>query len=177
MSMRLHKAIRKAGKSSPAVFAFSDPRPLLRDFTKNIAAKAKPSTSTNPILGLRAEGFRKPMSSEPALSHRPWISTLGATQHVGLYPIMPSYKLTRGEQDSFDRLKVLSCRMRSDEGKTTLERQNARAKAQTEGCYRSTEFEIVVPRSSCRKIFCQNTSSQQKAEKGETGKSFEQQPI
>ena len=78
MILRPPKAIRKPGKSGPAVFAFSDPRPLLRDFTKNIDAKAKPSTSTSPILSLRTEGFTKPMSSEPAPSHRPWISTLGA---------------------------------------------------------------------------------------------------
>src|SRR5215467_3133458 len=33
-------------------------------------------------------------------------------QHAGLYAIMPSYKVTRGEQDFFCKLKVLSCRMR-----------------------------------------------------------------
>ena len=73
------KAIRKPGKSGPAVFAFWDPGPPLRGFTKNIDAKAKPSASISPSLDLCAEGFAKPMSSEPAPSHQPWIGTPGAT--------------------------------------------------------------------------------------------------
>src|SRR5207302_8485821 len=73
------KAIRKPGKSGPAVFAFWDPGPPLRGFTKNIDAKAKPSASISPSLDLGAEGFAQPMSSEPAPSHRPWIATPGAT--------------------------------------------------------------------------------------------------
>jgi hypothetical protein len=72
---RSFQAIRKPGKSGPAVFAFWDPGPPLQGFTKNMDAKAKPSASISPFLDLRAEGFAKPMSSEPAPSHRPWIGT------------------------------------------------------------------------------------------------------
>jgi len=52
------KAIRRPGKSGPAVFAFSDPRPPLRDFTQNIDARAKPSLH-KPIAGLTSRGFGK----------------------------------------------------------------------------------------------------------------------
>ena len=112
MIMRPPKAIRKPGKNSPGVFAFSDPRPLLRDFTKNIDAKAKPSTSTSPILSLRAESFTKPMSSEPAPSHRPWISTLGATPASRALPYHAGLQTYTRRTGFFCRLKVLSCRMR-----------------------------------------------------------------
>jgi len=37
------QAIRKPGKSGPAVFALCDPGPRLRDFSKKIYSKAKPS--------------------------------------------------------------------------------------------------------------------------------------
>ena len=133
MIMRPLKAIRKPGNSGPAVFAFSDPRPLLRDFTKNIDAKAKPSTSTSPILSLRAEGFTKPMSSEPAPSHRPGSAHWARPQHVGLYPIMPHYKLTRGEQD-FLQIESSFLPNATLGSKTTLEYRNGYEKAQIEGC-------------------------------------------
>src|SRR5215467_11045043 len=112
MIVQPSKAIRKPGKSGPAVFAFYDPRPPLRDFTKNIDSKAKPSTSTNPLLGSRAEGFAKPMSLEPAPSHRPWISTLGATpacRALRYHAQLQSYTRRTG---FFCKLKVPSCRMR-----------------------------------------------------------------
>ena len=175
MIMRPPKAIRRPGKSSPAVFAFSDPKPLLRDFTKNIGAKAKPSLH-KPIPGLTSRGF----CPTDVFGASPVASALD--QRTGRDPGTPTFTLAcrlhthTEERRFFCKLKLRSCRMRSAEGKTTLERQNAREKAQTEGCRRSTEFEIVVPRSSCRRIFCQKTSYQQ-AEKGKTGKIFEQQPI
>ena len=176
MIMRPPKAIRKPGKNSPGVFAFSDPRPLLRDFTKNIDAKAKPSLY-KPIPGLASRGF----CPTDVFGASPVASALD--QRTGRDPGTPSFTLAcwshtqTEERRFFGKLELRSCRMRSAEGKTTLERQNAREKAPTEGCCRSTEFEIVVPSSSWRKIFCQKKSYQQKAEKGKTGKSFEQQPI
>lgn len=100
--LRSFKAIRKPGKSGPAVFAFSNPGPPLRDFTKNIRLKNKTLCLDKPSLGSQAEDFAKPMSSEPAPSHRPWISAHWARpQHAGLYPIMPGYKVTRAQQDFF----------------------------------------------------------------------------
>jgi hypothetical protein len=50
------QAIRKPGKSGPAVFALCDPGPRLRDFSKKIYSKAKPS-ATSRQLGSRTEGF------------------------------------------------------------------------------------------------------------------------
>ena len=176
--LQLHtsfKAIRRPGKSSPAVFAFYDPGPLLRDFTKNIDARAKPSAFISPPLGSRAEGFAKPMSSEPAPSHRPWIDGLGATPARRALPYHADYKVNLGNENFFLKLKVRPCRMRSAAGKTTLERQNACAEAQTRGCRRSTEFVIVVPRAAWRNIFSKRTSYQRKAEKGERKNSFGQQ--
>src|SRR5437660_9316066 len=93
------KAIRKPGKAGPAVFAFCDPGPPLRGFTKNIDAKAKPSASISPSLDLHAEGFAKPVSSEPAPSHRPWIGTPGATPAGRALPYHAGYKVTQGEQN------------------------------------------------------------------------------
>ena len=176
MIMPPPQAIRKPGKSSPAVFAFYDPRPLLRDFTKNIDAKAKPSLH-KPITGLTSRGF----CPTDVFGASPVASALD--QRTGRDPGTPSFTLacrshTQTEKRRFFcKLKLRSCRMRSAEGKTTLEHRIAYDEAQTRGCYRLTEFEIVVPRSSWRKIFCQKTSDQQKAEKGKTGKSFEQQPF
>jgi len=92
------KAIRKPGKGGPAVFAFGNPGPPLRDFTKNIRLKNKTLCPDKPWLGSQAEGFAKPMSSEPAPSHRPWISALGATPACRALPYHAGYKITQGEQ-------------------------------------------------------------------------------
>jgi hypothetical protein len=51
------KAIRKPGKSGPAVFALPNPGPQLRDFTKKISCKAKPSASRKPTTWLTHRGF------------------------------------------------------------------------------------------------------------------------
>jgi hypothetical protein len=72
------KAIRKPSKSGPA-----SSRSMIQDLRsetspKKSASKAKPSASSPP-LGSRAEGFEKPISSEPAPSPRPWICVTGAT--------------------------------------------------------------------------------------------------
>lgn len=134
--LQLHtssKASRRPGKSSPAVFAFYDPGPLLRDFTKNIYPKEKPSAALSPPLGSGAEDFAKPMSSEPAPSHRPWIGALGATPVRRALPYHAAYKLNAAEQHFFGQLQVRSCRIRGAASKTTLESQNARAQAQTGG--------------------------------------------
>jgi len=91
------QAIRKPGKSGPAVFALCDPGPRLRDFSKKIYSKAKPS-ATSRQLGSRTEGFAKPISSQPAPSHRPWICARGATpiQTFTLSPSFPSYSVGTG---------------------------------------------------------------------------------
>jgi hypothetical protein len=134
--LRLHRsfqAIRKPGKSGPAVFAFWDPGPPLQGFTKNMDAKAKPSASISPFLDLRAEGFAKPMSSEPAPSHRPWIGTPRRDPSRPRFTLscrLQSY--TRGTE-FFLQAEVRACRMRYSTGKTTLEHQNACKKAQTAG--------------------------------------------
>jgi hypothetical protein len=167
------QAIRRPGKSGPAVFTFYDPRPPLRDFTKNIDSKAKPSLH-KPTTGLTSRGF----CETDVFGASPVASALD--QRTGREPSTPSFTLSCRVQIQTDRrgfsckLKLRSCRMRSERGKTTLEYQNAHEKSQTGGCPRSTKFVIVVPGSSWRKIFCKQTSYQQKAEKGETRKSFEQ---
>ena len=165
------KAIRRPGKSGPAVFAFSDPRPPLRDFTQNIDARAKPSLH-KPIAGLTSRGFGK----TDVFGASPVASALD--QRTERDPSTPSVTLSRCSNSAnqfFCSLKLRSCRTRAVQGKTTLEHLAAGQKAQTGGCCRSTESVIVVYRSSWRKIFCQKTSYQQKAKKGETRKSSEQQ--
>jgi hypothetical protein len=161
------KAIRKPSKSGPAVFAFYDPRPPLRDFTKNIDAKAKPSLH-KPTTGLASRGFYE----TDVFGASPVASALD--RRTGRDPGTPSFTLscrlqTQAERtEFFCHLQLCSCRTRSAEGKTTLENQNARQKAETSGCRRSTEFVIVVPRSSWRKIFSKKRATSTKAEKGET---------
>jgi hypothetical protein len=162
------KAIRKPSKSGPAVFAFYDPRPPLRDLTKNIDAKAKPSLH-KPTTGLASRGFYE----TDVFGASPVASALD--RRTGRDPGTPSFTLscrlqTQAERtEFFCKLQLCSCRTRSAEGKTTLEYQNARQKAQTSGCRRSTEFVIVVPRSSWRrKIFSKKRATSTKAEKGET---------
>jgi hypothetical protein len=165
------QAIRKPGKKRPAVFAFWDPGPPLRDFTKNIDSKAKPSLP-KPTTGLTSRGFYEtdvfgasPVAS--ALDRRP-----------GRDPGTPSFTLacrlqTETEQIGFlGKLKLPSCRMPSAEGKTTLECQHRRQKAETGRYHRSTEFVIGVPRPSWRKNFSKEKSCQQKAEKGEARNGF-----
>jgi hypothetical protein len=169
------QAIRMPGKNRPAAFAFYDPGPPLRGFTKNINPKAKPSASISPPLDPCAEGFAKPMSSEPAPSHRPWIGTLGATPAHHALRYHADSKANLCQQDFLRKLKVRSCRMRFASAKTTLEQQNACAEAHSRGCYRSTKFVIVVPGASWRNIFSEKTSCQQKAKKGERKNGFGQQ--
>jgi hypothetical protein len=84
------QAIRKPGKGGPAVFALCDPGPSLRDFSKKIYSNAKPS-ATSRQLGSRTEGFAKPISSEPAPSHRPWICTLGRDPDTQTFTISRSF--------------------------------------------------------------------------------------
>jgi|SRR5215469_6402557 len=120
----IFKAIRKPGKDGPAALAFFDPGPPLRDFTKHIAAKAKPPVSISPSLDSGAEGFAKPMSSEPAPSHRPWIGVLGATPGRRASPYHVVHKFNLCKQDSFCEMKDRSCRTRSSARKTTLQYQN-----------------------------------------------------
>jgi hypothetical protein len=50
------QAIRKPGKSGPAVFALCDPGPPLRDFSKKIYSKAKPLCH-KPTTWLTHRGF------------------------------------------------------------------------------------------------------------------------
>lgn len=164
MIMRPPKARRKPGKSGPAVFAFSDPRPLLRDFTKNIQRKSKTLYFHKPNPELASRGFTKPMSSEPAPSHRPWISTLGATSacralpyHAGLRTYTRPTGFFLHVESSFLPNAMLG-------SKTTLECRNGYEKAQIGGCYRSTEF-VIVRRPSWRNIFLQKTCHQQKSVK------------
>ena len=170
--LRCFKTIRKPGKSGPAVFAFSDPRPLLQDFTKNIDAKAKPSL--HKPRGSRAEGFTKPMSSEPAPSHRPWISALGATPARRALPYHAGLQSYSRRTGFFFKLKVRSCRMRTLSSTTTLVRPNGCKKTQTRGCCRSTELLIVVPRPTWRNIFRQKTWHRQRKHQGDTRRSFGQ---
>ena len=174
MILRLSKAIRKPGKSGPAVFAFYDPRPPLRDFTKNIHAKQNPLVSTSQLPGSRAEGFAQPMSSEPAPSHRPWIGALGATPAHRALPYhaqLQSYTRPTGfflqVESSFLPNALLG-------SKTTLEYRNGREQAQTGGCCRSTEFVIVVPRPTWRNIFLKKTRHQQRSHQSDTGRSLGQ---
>src|SRR5664279_1932670 len=66
------KAHKEAGQKRPGDFAFLYPRPPLRDSTKEMLAK---QTTKNQTLRQPSpsEGSA-PISSEPAPSHRPWIS-------------------------------------------------------------------------------------------------------
>lgn len=150
MIMRPTKAIRKPGKSGPAVFAFSDPRPLLRDFTKNIDAKAKPSTSTSPNPGLASRGFY----DTDVFGASPVASALD--QHTGRGPSMSGFTLSCRVTNLHAANRIF-LQMESSflpnamlGSKTTLEYRNGYEKAQTGGCYRSTEFVIVVSRLSWR---------------------------
>jgi hypothetical protein len=101
------QAIRKPGKSGPAVFALCDPGPRLRDFSQKIYSKAKPS-ATSRQLGSRTEGFAKPISSEPAPSHRPWICALGATPIRRPSPYHPRSVAIASEQEFFCKLETHS---------------------------------------------------------------------
>jgi hypothetical protein len=173
--LRRFKAIRRPGKGSPAVFALCNPGPSLRDFTKNIGVQNKTLCPDKPSLGSQAEGFAKPMSSEPAPSHRPWISALGATPACRALPYHAGLQSYTWRIRFLGKLKVRPCRMRARNSKTTLIYRNGCENAPTEGCRRSTEFVIVVPGSIWRNIFLPKTWRHRKAEKDETTKSFEQQ--
>lgn len=170
--LRSFQAIRKPGKISPAVFAFWNPGPPLRDFTKNIDLKAKPSLRKPP--GLRAESFAKPMSSEPAPSHRPWISALGATPARWALPYQARLQSYTPRSGLFCMLRVRACRRPYSAVKHHLEYRNACKEAETGGCCRSTELVIVVPRPSWRNIFLQKTWYQQRSRQGNTRRSFGQ---
>lgn len=62
----------KPGKDGPASSRFIYPRPPLRDFTKEMTA-TRNHQNQSPLAAWPSEGS-VPISSEPAPSHRPWIS-------------------------------------------------------------------------------------------------------
>jgi hypothetical protein len=126
------KVIGRPGKSRPAVFAFNDPRPQLRDFTKNIDAKAKPSTY-KPSTGLMNRGFCETDVFGASPSHRPWTSALSATPARRALPYHAGYRVKPGKQDFFAHPKLRSCRIRLSQRKTTLEYQNPREKNANRG--------------------------------------------
>ena len=149
--LRGFKTIRKPGKSGPAVVAFLDPGPPLRDFSKKICSKNKILCVDKPTSGSRTEDLAKPISSEPAPSHRPWIGTLGATPERRALPYHAGYEFNASRASFFPRLEVGSCRNQPSRGKTTkttTELQNARAKTHYGEYCRSTELAAVVPRPS-----------------------------
>ena len=147
----------------PAAFAFLDPGPPLRSFTKNINPKAKPSASISPSLDLRAEDFAQPMSSEPAPSHRPWIGNRARPQQAEPYPIMPVTKLHKGEQNFLASCTFVLAECDARQVKQTREHRNACAEGANRGCSSSTEFVIVVPRASWRNIFSEKRATSKKA--------------
>jgi hypothetical protein len=106
------QTIRKPGKTGPAVFAFSDPRPLLRNFTKNIDSEQNPlPRSTLTGSGDRGFGENRCLRSQ----HR----RIGLDQRTGRDPSMPSLPYHAQLQSYtrptgfFCKWTVLSCRMRS----------------------------------------------------------------
>lgn len=172
--LRNFQSNKEAGQKRPGRLRVLESRasaPKLHQ--KHSTQKQKPLPD-KPPLGSQAEGFTKPMSSEPAPSHRPGSAHWARPRHAEPYPIMPVTKLIWANRilvraaSSF--LPILS-----QAGKTTVECQNACEKAQTRGCCRSAELLIVVPRPSWCNIFLQKTWQQRKTEKDETTKSFEQQ--
>jgi len=96
------------------------------DFTKKICLKPKPSASTSRPLGSRAEGFGKPISSEPAPSHRPWIGTLGATPERRALPYHAGYEFNASRASFFPRLEVGSCGINPREVKQRKQQLNCR---------------------------------------------------
>ena len=144
------QAIRKPGKNGPAVFALYDPRPPLRDFTKNIDAKAKPfclhkpTTGAHEQRGLRNRCLRsQPRRIGPGSAH--W----ARPQHTELYAIMPvsnrigASRIFLQAESSFLPNAIRD--RYNNTGRPDWVRRG--------GYCRSTEFVIVVPRSSWRKIF------------------------
>jgi len=64
---------KEAGQKRPGVFAFYDPGPQLQNFTKKICFKSKTLCYKPTTRLTRREFCKKPISSEPAPSPRPWI--------------------------------------------------------------------------------------------------------
>ena len=82
------RAQKKPNNSGPTTCAFFCPGPQLGNFTKKIslASNTKPSARPAPTRRSGAEGSRRPISSEPAPSHRPWTLPAGTTLPTTISP-------------------------------------------------------------------------------------------
>lgn len=91
------RAQGKPGNSGPAACAFFCPGPLLGNFTKKIslAQQHKTLCSTRPNTAQWRRGFRRPISSEPAPSHRPWTLPAGATLPTTTSPYHDHFRRPR----------------------------------------------------------------------------------
>ena len=92
------KAIRKPGKGGPAVFAFGNPGPPLRDFTKNIRLKNKTLCPDKPWLGSQAEGLRNRCLRSQPRRIGPGSAHWARHQHAGPYPTTLVTKLHKGNR-------------------------------------------------------------------------------
>jgi hypothetical protein len=124
--LRGFKTIRKPGKGGPAAVAFLDPGPPLRDFSKKICSENKILCVDKPTSGSRTEDLAKPISSEPAPSHRPWIGTLGATPERRALPYHAGYEFNASRASFFPRLEVGSCGINPREVKQRKQQLNCR---------------------------------------------------
>jgi hypothetical protein len=89
-----------------------------------------------PTSGSRTEDLAKPISSEPAPSHRPWIGTLGATPERRVLPYHGGYEFNVPRASFFVLLEFGSCQnqpLRGKTTKTTGELQNGACKDSLRG--------------------------------------------
>ena len=142
------QTIRKPGKSGPA-----SSRSMIHGLRSGRLHQKHPvqsKTLLSPRADYRAheqrsEGFAKPMSSEPAPSHRPWIGALGATPACRALPYHAQLQLHVGEHEFLGKLKVPSCRIRCSAGVLKL---MPRSKGRMAG-FGSTEADTGEQKRTC----------------------------
>jgi len=88
---------REAGQQRPGGLRVFLPRASARELhQKNLSCQQyKTLCSTRPNTVERRRGFRRPISSEPAPSHRPWTLSAGATLPTTTSPYHDHFRRTR----------------------------------------------------------------------------------
>ena len=130
--LRGFQTIRKPGKSGPAAVAFLDPGPPLRDFTKKICSKTKPSVSISRQVAhaqriLRSRFLRsQPRRIGPGSAHR------ARPQNAGFYliMIMPATNLTHQEHLSSHGWSLVLAGINLREVKQRKQQLNCRMRVQ-----------------------------------------------
>jgi len=132
--------------------------------TNRLAPKSKTPCPISQSSAHAPEGFAMPISSEPAPSHRPWVSSYRARPRSAEF----HHSTTNFTAADTNRETLFAPRPAA----IHVGKGNATEKGQNQGCWGSTESEIVALRRSWRQIFLRKTGTSTKRRKRASRKNW-----